>query len=308
MEPPTPKLSAAGDRVEDVAEAVGEATTAVASSVAQTLAEQPWVLTVTKAGWWAKAFVYAAIGWAAIVISLDRPGHADAEYTGLVSLLTGTPWARALLVVTALGVLLYVAFRVLSILLIDSNDPDGWAHRIAYSASAATYVTVAWAALDAAIDGRRQDGGSSINEFSAELLVTVPGRILVALGALGALAVAGYFVVKGAARRFLRQIDFGPDVGQRQRLLVEWSGAAGWIGRGLVVVAVAGFLLWAAIEADPDDARGLDRSLQEVAVSSRAGAVAVFAIGALLLVYAGFCALSAPHRSVAWSNRHDPEH
>ncbi len=278
----------------------------LAKAIADWLRSQPWILPLTKAGWAAKGIVYSVIGWAAIVIATNRPGRADADYTGIVALMTQRPSTRILLFAVAAGLLLYIAFRVLSVLLIDSGDLDGWAHRLAYTVSAATYVTVAWAAFDGAITGTRQDEGSSIERYSAELLSSAAGRMLVAGAAIVVLAIATYFAYKGATRRFVRQLDLSA-VSDRRRMLLEWGGAVGWIGRALVVAAVAIFLLWAAVQSDPSDVRGLDRSLQRVAVGSTAGSCLVFAIGVLLLLYAGFCVLSAPCRTLAWSDRNDPE-
>ena len=294
------------DQIEELEGPGGEVADDIASTAAGWLREQPWVAALTKVGWVAKAIVYAAIGWAAIVIAFGRPGSADAEYTGVVALLAERPGSRVMLATVAVGLAFYVAFRVLSVLLIDEVDLDAWMHRIGYSVSAGSYVVVAWAALDAAITGVDAEGGSSFNRVTATVMRSLPGRIAVAVAAIGAFAVAGYFIYKGAARRFMKQLDTD-DLSERHRQVLEWVGAVGWIGRGGVVAAIAAFLIGAAVQADPNDVRGLDRSLQEVAVSSRAGAVAVFVIGLLLLLYALFSALSAPHRSLAWSWRNDPD-
>lgn len=292
--------------LDEVQERSAELADDVASTTAHWLREQPWVTTLTRAGWAAKAIVYGIIGWAAIVIATGRPGRTEAEYSGIVALLVDDWWTRLLLLAVAAGLALYTAFRVLSVLLIDSVDLDGWAHRVAFSASAVTYAAVVWAAVDAAITGTHTNGRSSVERVSSQLLQSMGGRWLVGASAVAAFAVAVYFVVKGLTRSFLRQLNLD-GLSDARRHALEWLGAVGWIGRGAVVAAVAMFLLGAAVQADPADARGLDRSLQEVAVSSPAGAVTVFIVGVLLVLYALFCAASAPQRSLTWSARNDPE-
>ncbi len=262
--------------------------------------------TLTRVGWAAKAVVYGVIGWMAIVLAAGRPTDTDAEYTGIVSLLADRWWSRLVLAVVAVGLALYVAFRILSILLIDTVDLDGWAHRVAFGASAGTYVAIGWSSLEAAVTGFHLDEVSTVERVSASLLSSGPGRLLVGASAIGALGLAAYFVYKGATRRFLRQLDLDGVDGARRRAL-EWSGAVGWLGRGAVIAVVAVFLIGAAVQADPRDARGLDRALQEVAFSSLAGAIVTVFVGVLLILYAFFCALSAPNRSLAWSREHDPE-
>lgn len=302
------------DAIERAEEVANEAVQPVASKVATTTADwlraQTWMLSLTKAGWAAKAVVYAAIGWAALLIPvrwepLEGADH-DAAYTGIVTLLAERLWSRMLLAVVAIGLVLYVAFRVVSILLIDTGGLDAMAHRVAYAASAGTYGVVALAAFDDAITGPRpQGGGSNLERFSADLLTTGPGRVVIGLGAVVALGIAAYFVMKGVTRRFVRQLDL-TSVGSTHRRFIITTGAIGWIGRAVVVAAVAGFVLWAAIQADPNDVRGLDRALHRLAFDSALGTVAVLATGALLLVYASYCLASAPYRCLAWSDRCDP--
>ena len=299
---------------EPAATAADVSADSIAHEVARTTADwlrgQPWMLSLTKAGWVAKALVYGAIGWAAFVIPvrwepLESPDH-DAEYTGIVALLAERAWSRALLAIVAVGLVLYVAFRVVSILLIDTGGLDAMAHRAAYAVSAGTYAVVAWAAIDDAITGPRPEGeGSNLERYSAELLTTTIGRIAVGLGAIGALTIAGYFLVKGVTRRFVRQLDLD-DLAPTPRRFLVVTGSIGWVGRAVVVAAVAGFVLWAAIQADPSDVRGLDRALHRLAYESTLGTIAVFATGALLLVYAAYCLASAPYRCLAWSDRCDP--
>ena len=303
--------SGAAERSDEPGDAAaGSIAYEVASTTADWLRSQPWMLSLTKAGWAAKALVYGAIGWAAFVIPvrwepLESPDH-DAEYTGIVALLAERAWSRVLLAVVAVGLVLYVAFRVVSILLIDTGGLDAMAHRVAYAVSAGTYAVVAWAAVDDAITGPRPEGGgSNLERYSAELMTMAVGRIALGLGAVGALAIAGYFVVKGVTRRFVRQLDIDGLAPTPRRFLIV-TGAIGWVGRAVVVAAVAGFVLWAAIQADPSDVRGLDRALHRLAYESTLGTVAVFATGALLLVYAAYCLASTPYRCLAWSDRCDP--
>lgn len=297
------------DQIEDKVEEVSEpATREVAQSTAEWLREQNWILPLTKLGWVAKAVVYWAMGWAALIISVRWPMQStdgDANYTGIVSMMADQTWSRIVLGIIAAGLLFYVIFRLISVLLIDTGDIEAWAHRVAYLVSVGTYLVLAWAALSGALSGRHEDGRSSVERYSSDLLTTTPGRIVIGLGALGALAVAAFFVHKGVTRSFTSQLDLAK-LSERKQQLLTLAGAIGWIGRAVLVAAVAVFLLWAAITADPSDARGLDRALQKLAFESTAGTWAVFATGVFLIFWA-FCLASAPVRRLAWSHRCDPD-
>jgi hypothetical protein len=76
------------------------------------------------------------------------------------------------------------------------------------------------------------------------------------------------------------------------RRLVEWTGRAGHAVRGVVFCIAGGFLVRAALRADPDEGVGLDGALREV-VEAPAGPWVLAAIAAGLVLYGGFCLVQA---------------
>lgn len=286
---------------------VDDAASDVAEEVCDALRDRPWVIAVAKTGWAAKGVVYGAMGYAAAKIGFDAAApEDDAEYTGIVSMLADGPITRPLLFVIAVGLVFYIAFRALSVLLIDETDLDAWAHRIGYGFSSVTYAAVAWIAAGAAIRGGHESGGqSTVERVSQTLLESDIGRVALGVGSLGALAIAAYFAHKGATRRFMKQIRTD-DLDPRRRTAITWSGAIGWVGRAMIVASVSVFVLWSAIQADPSDAEGLDSALHRLAATNGGKAI-VLATAGFLLVYAVYCIVSAPYRRLAWSWRHDPD-
>lgn len=285
------------DRLRDLAAEPGGK---LSKEVARHLRDEPWVLAVARTGWLAKGVVYSAIGWSAVRIGLQEPVEADAEYTGVVALLTGHPLSRALLAVIAVGLVFYIAFRLLSAVLIDENDADAWAHRVAYLFSALTYVTVAWTAGQAVIAGVDPDEGSRVERTSRALLDTGWGRWALALGALGALGIAVYFAYKGLSRRFMRQICDEDIESEKVRKTIIWTGATGWVGRAVLVGSVALFVLWSAWTADASDARGLDRTMRQLATEDW-GRPIVVTTAVLLMVYSTYCIASSRYQDVTWN-------
>lgn len=278
-------------------------TDTIAARCAQSLRRQPWMIGLTRSGWVAKAVVYVALAWGAGVIAARRPWLGDAEYTSIVHMLADDPLTRVLLGFISIGLVLYITFRVLSIALIDSNDVNAWVHRGAYLLSATSYGIIAWSSAHSVMVGSRPEGESMVERVSRSLLDSNGGRILVGLGGLVGLASAAYFLYKGATRRFMSQVVLD-DVGPQRRQAIEWTGTAGWIGRGLIVGAASLFVTWAALDADPGDARGLDSSLQRVA-NNPLGAPVVMLIAIFLFIYAVYCLLTASKRQLSWSSRYD---
>lgn len=280
----------------------GDLADTIAARVASGLREQPWMIELTRSGWVAKAIVYMSLAWGAAVIAVRRPWMGDAEYTSIVHSLADSPPTRVLLGFIAVGLVLYIAFRVLSVALIDGNDLNCWAHRVGYLLSAASYTVIAWSAAFAAITGPQPEGEGVVERFSRSLLSSTGGRIVVGLGGLVGLASAGYFVYKGLNRRFLSQV-VTDDMSRRRLQAVTWTGTIGWLGRAAILGAASLFVTWSALQADPTDARGFDSSLQRLARDSY-GAPIVMLIAIFLFVYAVYCLLTASKRQLSWSLRH----
>jgi len=283
---------------------IKEVSTALADKVHEQVEAHPWIHGATQVGWVAKGVVYGALGWAAIEISLAKSAADDAAYTGIVTALSAGAFTRFLLAVIAVGLVFYIGFRLLSVALIDEVDVNAWAHRVGYLASAATYVTIAWAAGSAVIDGVSETGESKVERVSKALLGSGLGRFALVVFGAAAFGVAIYFVYKGVTRRFMSQIETA-SLGPVERRVIEYSGAAGWVGRGLTVVVVASFVTWAAIDSDPNDVRGIDSAMHRVA-NGNAGQLVVFGLGLCLLIYAFFCVLSARRRRMAWDGKPEP--
>lgn len=260
-----------------------------------------WVR-LTRVGWVAKGIVYATIASTALLIVVDNRTETerDAGYTGFIAILAGDPWTRVGLIVIAVGLVLYVAFRLVSVALIDGGDPDAWAHRIGYLFSAITYAVIAVIATRAAVVGSLADNENGLVESTSRtLLQTQVGRLVLALGGLATCGAAVYFTAKGLRRSFVDELDLDGDHPAERRAVVV-TGAVGWVGRGVLLAVIGGFVTWAAVTADADEARGLDRSLHRLA-DSTGGRVAVVGIGVLLLFYAVFCVLSARHQDPTWA-------
>ena len=273
----------------------------LADLVEDELRRRPGWIRLTRIGWIAKGLVYATIAWATILIAVDDRASTDGDagYTGFVSVMAADPWTRAGLVFVAVGLVLYVVFRLVSVALIEGTDADAWAHRAGYLISAITYAVIAVVAAIAAAVGRPTGSDRGLVESASKaLLETQPGRVVLAVSGVVTCGVALYFAAKGLRKSFLDELDLEGDH-PVEKWTVAVTGSVGWIGRAIVLAAVGAFVTWAAVSADPDQARGLDRSLQRLA-DSGAGRALVALTGILLAFYALFCVVSARHQDPTW--------
>lgn len=283
----------------EVGDGHADVTDQVADEVEGAVRERPWLQSAGRLGWVAKGVVYLLFGATATQIARQEPSDDDASPSGALNRIMEQPGGRVLLAVLAVGLVLYFAWRVLSVAVIRDHDVSAWAHRIGYAFSASFYALLAVTAARTVAAGREQGRDNTVERLSRALMESSAGRMLVLLGGAVTIAVGAYFIVRKAAMRsFVDDLD---GIGDHSDGMVDRSivaaGVAGWFGRGVVTVLVGVFVARAAIQFDPDDARGFDGALRTVAATAWGTALVwVCAIG--LMLYGAFCLVSHRYRSL----------
>jgi hypothetical protein len=259
----------------------------------------PSLVTVARLGWVAKGVVYVVIGLIAVPIALQgatarRAGGAEASQTGAVAEIAQSSFGSIALWVIALGLALYVLWRVISIVLPAENSAGAWLARAGYVVSAVVYSAVAWSALSFALRkrGAAESDDAKVERYTRELMGMSAGRWLV--GAIGVVVVGigVYFVIRGLAAKFRDELEPG-GVGPLSHESIVTLGRVGWAGRGVVMILVGWFITRAAVNFRPDEAQGIDGALRQV-TGSTLGALLVGLAAVGLIVYGLFCVISAP--------------
>ena len=276
----------------------GGADSELADNVDDVVRDNEWIERVTRVGWLAKAIVYTLMGATAFQIARQDPVADEASPEGSIGRIAEAPLGRLLLAVLAVGLVLYAMWRLLSVAVIRGGGAAEWGDRIGYSFSAIFYLVLAYSAGKSAISGIDPEGSSTVESISSTLLDVTAGRYLLGLGGVVTMAIGAYFTVhKGIRRSFVDDLDsVRPSLedNESKRNLMVISGVVGWIGRGIVTMLVGFFVLRSAWVFDPDEARGFDRALREVA-GTGTGSMLVFASAIGLIVYGAFCFLT--HRA-----------
>ena len=274
----------AGDKLDDVADKADEK-----------LDEHPWAEWLPKAGWLARGFVYAFMGWTVLIISFQKDSADEASSKGAVVALADQPFGKIIIGALAIGLAALVVWQALTLALMRDTDAKAWFKRLSAVTTMVIYAGLAFTATRAAL-GMSSDNGGGIERISKGLLSSTPGRIVVFVGGAIALGVAGYRAYKGWEHKFLKHLDLdGCDPGRRK--LIARLGAVGYVGRAFVVGLVAVFAMWAAVTADPDNAVGFDQGLRKVSVTSW-GFFLVALAGLALIAYGLFCVVSLKYREI----------
>lgn len=268
---------------------------AVSESVDDAVDENPWLERLMQWGWIAKGVVYTVMGVTAARIARQEPVADDASPDGSIKSIAEAPFGRTLLGVMMVGLVLYTIWRILSVALITGNGLDEWSHRVGYAFSGTFYGLLAYAAGKAAITGIDPEESSTVEDLSASVMEVTAGRTMVGIAGVVTICIGVYFAVhKGLQRSFAGDLD-GVDerltANQPKRRALLIAGVFGWLGRGFVTALVGFFVLRAAVQFDPNEARGFDKALREIA-DTTTGSIIVFACAVGLIAYGVFCFFS----------------
>lgn len=276
-----------------------DATDKVADQTEKAVREHPWLETVGQMGWVAKGFVYMLMGATATQIARQEKSDDEASPSGALNRVMEQPGGRILLLVMGFGLLLYCVWRVFSVTVIRDDDLSGWAHRVGYSFSAAFYALLAFTAFRTVARGSESEKSNTVEKLSRSLMESTIGRGLVIIGGAITIAVGLYFIVRKAIMRSF--VDDLHTVDESDDDALDWTiiaaGVTGWLGRGIVTILVGVLVARAAVNFDPDDARGFDGALRKVAETSY-GTLFVWVSAIGLILYGAFCLLSHRYRRI----------
>jgi Domain of Unknown Function (DUF1206) len=235
-----------------------------------------------RAGYVVNGLLHLIVGYLVFRVALGEGGTAD--QTGALATLATKPGGPFALWVATAALFTMGLWRLVETVLGRSSDrkSDGapssgvW-DRAKALGLAAVYLAFAYSACGFARGaGRPADQQNS--SISTRLMQTAAGTIaLIACGGV-IVAIGGYHIYKGVSRNFVG------DLKGKSGALVRRLGAAGYIGKGVIIAATGALVVVAACRSEPKKATGLDGALKTLGAQPY-GEALLIAAGVGIITY-----------------------
>jgi hypothetical protein len=226
--------------------------TTEATSAARQASDSRVVEWGARLGYATSGVIHLLIAWIALKVAWGIGGGSKkADTSGAMQTLASTGAGLALLWVCVVGFLLLGVWQLSEAAFHQVEAAD----RVKAGAKGLTYLFLGWSTFKVA-QGASSSASKQTQDFTASLMSSPGGRLLVGVVGLVVLGVAGYHVYKGWTKKFLEDLRGHPG---------QWAvtaGRVGYIAQGVALVIVGFCFLVAAWQANPDKAQGLDGALK----------------------------------------------
>jgi hypothetical protein len=214
--------------------------------------DNPALEGTARVGFVVSGLLHLLIAWIALQVAFGGSGGKQADQSGALATLAGNGLGRALLWLAVAGFLGLALWQ-----LAEAVVGPGAADRLKAGGKLVVYLALAWSAFSFARGSSKNSRSQSV-DFTATVLGKPGGRVLVILIGLGVLAVGGYHVYKGWAKKFLDDLKEHPG---------RWatgSGRVGYIAKGVALAIVGVLFVAAGIHKRAKEASGLDGALKSL--------------------------------------------
>jgi Domain of Unknown Function (DUF1206) len=225
---------------------------------------QPWMERLARLGYATEGAVYSLIGLLAAGAAFGT-GRATGQ-RGALEVVAGSPFGGILLGLIAVGFLGYALWRSVQVLADpdrEGTDVKALGKRVGYGISALVYAGLAFSAVGV-IFGTASEGGGTPDDWTALLLPWPLGKVWVIGFGIAVVGVGLHELYQAYKADFLEYLKLD-EMGEKVRKWTERWGRLGIAARGIVFGVVGTFLIHAALEYDPQQARGLGGALQTLA-------------------------------------------
>jgi hypothetical protein len=254
-----------------------------------------WLERLARLGYLAKGVVYIIVGVLGVQMAFGAGQSAGSRQA--LREIAREPFGQTILVITALGLFGYAAWRFLAAVY-DPGQPTNEKRavkRLGYAVSGFLNATLALYALRISttlLGGG--GGGTSKQGMTAQLMAQPFGRWLVGLLGAAVVGVGGYHIYKAVSEKFMKKYQAG-QMNSTERTWSKRTGKLGLSARGVTLGIIGAFLIQAAMTASASQAGGLGDAFREL-LTQPYGPWLLTAVALGFMCYGVFCFSFARYR------------
>ena len=272
-----------------------------AAQDARSAATSKWMAVLARLGYAVKGIVYLVIGILAVQLAANRGGKAT-DQRGAIHIIYDQPFGRFLLIVVAIGLIAFALWSFIQAIFDTEGKgtkAKGIVARLGYAGVGVSYGLLAVGTIQL-LTGTGNGGNSSTSSaqnWTGVVLRYGIGVALIVIVGLGVIGVAGYLFYRAYSANFQQQLAL-QGVSRRLKQGLLFLGRLGYAALGVVFCIIGLFLVIAALQHNPNDAKGLDSALQ-VLLQQPFGPflLAIVALG--LIAYGAYSFVEARYRRIA---------
>ena len=216
--------------------------------------DHPALEMAARVGYAVSGLLHLLIGWLALQVAWSNSGKS-ADQSGALASLAGNGLGQVALWVAVLGFFGLALWQVAEAVGGSFGEGmDAWAGRGKAIAKAVVYLVLGWTTLGFA-RGKQSSSKQQTVDFTASMLQSTAGRVLVVVIGLVIVGVGIYHVYKGATKRFLRDLAENPGT------FATRAGQIGYIAKGIALAIVGLLFVVAGVTRRARTAGGLDTAL-----------------------------------------------
>jgi uncharacterized membrane protein len=239
--------------------------TARARGIGRPAAHSSFMSGLARAGFVARGVMYALIGIIAIQVATGS-SRQHADRPGAIRLVAATPFGSVILWLLVVGFAGMALWR-LSEAIWGAAGPGGnkAATRLGSLGRAVLYGVIGYGILKYALGlGAPASTNKQSRDLTATALRYPGGQVMVVIIGIIIMSVGIALMYQAWHARFLRNMRFG-SASARTRHVVTKLGQVGGVARGAVFATIGTFLMLAAMDAKPKQAKGIDSALRVLA-------------------------------------------
>lgn len=267
-----------------------------AHGAAARTADSSWLEHLTRGGLIGYGIIHLLFAWLILQIAFDG-SSTDGDQSGALHKLAEKPFGTFLIVVIVVGLVAMTLWQLLEAAVGHRSERGRHRlyERLTSAGRAAFYTYFTWTGIKV-LRGKTASSADTQQQASEDLMVSGGGRVAVGLAGILIAAIGIGLVIYGVRRKFEKHLKMSQMTAQMRRLSRR-LGVAGYAAKGTAYAIAGALFLIAAIQYDPDKARGLDATLNVLSQQSYGPwLLALTALG--IAAYGLFSIVQARYRKV----------